>query len=52
VLRQHGENARAFVAHRVGALAAAGDEAGVMTWMAIATRMDLLVADPAESLPS
>jgi hypothetical protein len=42
VLQQHGDRAPVFVAERIGALALAGDEAGVAAWRAIATRMDRL----------
>jgi hypothetical protein len=38
-MRQHGEQAPLFVAERVGALALAGDAAGVATWKAVATRV-------------
>ena len=44
VLRQHGEDALTFVADRLGALALAGDAAGVATWKAIAARMQELGA--------
>jgi hypothetical protein len=52
VLRQHGERAPDFIAERVSALASAGDQLGVSTWLAIATRMDQLVTEPGEGLPS
>jgi len=39
VERQHGERAPVFVAERIGALALAGDAAGVARWKAIAARM-------------
>jgi hypothetical protein len=42
VLRQHGSRAPIFVAERVGALALAGDGAGIATWRAIAERIDQL----------
>jgi len=43
VQRQHGEQAPVFIAERIGALAlAAGDEAGIATWKAIAARYDQL----------
>lgn len=42
VLRQHGDGVDAFIADRVAALAAGGDQAGVQTWVAIAQRVDLL----------
>ncbi len=37
--RQHGARAPVFVAERIGALALAGDAAGVDRWKAIAARM-------------
>ncbi|WP_447753182.1 DUF6961 family protein [Sphingopyxis fribergensis] len=40
--RQHGARAPVFVAERIGALALAGDAAGVARWTAIAARMDQL----------
>jgi len=42
VERQHGDDAPRFVAERIGALAVAGDQAGVATWKAIAWRLDQL----------
>ena len=39
VERQHVERAPVFVAERIGALALAGDAAGVARWKAIAARM-------------
>jgi hypothetical protein len=42
VERQHGKDAPRFVAERIGALAVAGDQAGVATWKAIAQRLDRL----------
>jgi hypothetical protein len=36
VIEQHGDHAPMFVAERIGALAVAGDQAGVDTWQAIA----------------
>lgn len=42
VERQHGARAPVFVAERIGALALAGDAAGVARWTAIAARMDQL----------
>jgi hypothetical protein len=44
VLRQHGERAPTFVAERLGALALAGDTAGVATWKVIAARLQELSA--------
>ena len=40
--RIHGETAPDFIAERIGALAAAGDEAGVRRWIEIADRFDRL----------
>jgi len=42
VEKQHGDEADAFVASRVQALALAGDKAGVDRWMAIADCLDKL----------
>ncbi|RYD45602.1 MAG: hypothetical protein EOP63_00600 [Sphingomonadales bacterium] len=42
--RQHGARAPVFVAERIGALALAGDTAGIARWRAIAARMDQLVS--------
>jgi hypothetical protein len=42
VERIHGDQAPAFIAERIGALAAAGDEAGVQRWREIADRFDQL----------
>lgn len=39
VLRQHKDEAPLFVAERIGALALAGDAAGVGTWKEIARRL-------------
>jgi hypothetical protein len=44
VLEQHGERAPLFVAERLGALALAGDAAGVAAWQAIARRVAALSA--------
>lgn len=46
VLCRHGEEASAFVCERVATLARAGDEAGVKTWLSIATRIDALSERP------
>jgi hypothetical protein len=43
-LEQHGLDAPRFVATRIGALAAAGDIAGVIAWKEIARRMNELTA--------
>lgn len=40
--RQHGARAPVFVAERIGALALAGDGAGIERWKAIASRMERL----------
>ena len=40
VQRMHGESAPVFVAERIGALALAGDAAGVERWRQIATKLD------------
>ena len=42
VLQQRGDLTDEHIAERVAALAAAGDEAGVATWRAIADRIDTL----------
>lgn len=42
VLRQHGDYTDSFIAQRVGELAKRGDESGVATWRAIASRVDQL----------
>jgi hypothetical protein len=42
VEKEHGDRAPVFVAERIGALALAGDAAGVETWKAIASRMEQL----------
>ena len=42
VIGTHGEEAMAFVADRVAALAREGDEAGIQTWRMIADRIDAL----------
>lgn len=42
--RQHGTAAAEFIAGRVKALAIAGDEAGVLRWLAIADCLDALAA--------
>ena len=38
----HGQQAPRFIAERIGMLALAGDAAGVVTWRAIAVRVDQL----------
>lgn len=42
VRKEHGDKAPAFIAERIGALALAGDAAGVATWKAIAARSEAL----------
>jgi hypothetical protein len=42
VERIHGDQAPAFIAERIGALAMAGDQAGVQRWREIADRLDQL----------
>ncbi|KQZ61214.1 hypothetical protein EEB18_001735 [Sphingopyxis sp. OPL5] len=42
VEKQHGAGAPRFVAARIGALALAGDKAGVERWKAIAAKLDAL----------
>ncbi len=39
VLQTHGDKAPLYVAEQIGALALAGDEAGIRTWQAIAERI-------------
>jgi hypothetical protein len=48
-IEQHGSDAPLFVASRIGALAVAGDPAGVAAWKEIARRMVQLTADPVTS---
>jgi hypothetical protein len=50
VERQHGEGAPAFIAERTGALALAGDVAGIARWNEIAARIDQLRGMPHPSL--
>jgi len=52
VMHEHGNWAPAFVAQRIGALALSGDKRGVEAWVAIATKMDEVAADPTASSPS
>lgn len=42
VHRQHGEEASAFIATRIGELVLAGDTEGVNRWKQIASRLDQL----------
>ena len=43
VLRLHGDRARVFVAERIGALALAGDVAGIQRWKEIAAKLQQLI---------
>lgn len=43
ILRIHKDRARIFVAERVGALALAGDAAGVQRWKEIAFKLQQLI---------
>ncbi|WP_336974130.1 DUF6961 family protein [Sphingobium aromaticiconvertens] len=43
VIKQHGAKAPAYVATRIGQLAADGDLNGVQAWQAIAARVDQLM---------
>jgi hypothetical protein len=52
VIEEHGETAPLFVAERIGALAAAGDEAGIRAWQEIARRMERLASRPSGTLYS
>jgi hypothetical protein len=49
VLQQHGDGAPVHVAERIGALALAGDMAGVETWKQIAARVQRLSEPPAQA---
>ena len=51
VERQHGDDAPRIVAERIGALALAGDQAGVATWKAIAWRLDQLRRSEDHGMP-
>ncbi len=42
----HGPGAARYVAERIGALALAGDQAGVDRWKAIASKLDQLLRGP------
>lgn len=48
VLNHHGPDVDAFLAERMAALAAAGDDAGSRAWLAIADRVDQLRQTAAE----
>jgi hypothetical protein len=51
-LEQHGTEAQVFVATRIGALAAAGDMAGVAAWKEVARRVVQLGNDAPGKLDS
>jgi len=46
ILRIHQDRARVFVAERIGALAIAGDTAGVERWKEIAAKLQQLIEAP------
>lgn len=46
VMEQHGSRAPLFIATRIGALAMAGDAAGVAAWKEIARRVTALAGPP------
>jgi len=48
VERLHGDQAPLFVAERIGALALAGDDAGIARWVEIAKKLDWLRRAAAE----
>lgn len=48
LMKQHGEHAPRRVAERIGALAVAGDMAGVALWKDIACRMDMMMRCPTQ----
>ncbi|MDT7532426.1 hypothetical protein OVY48_03125 [Sphingobium sp. SA2] len=48
LMKQHGEHAPRRVAERIGALAVAGDMAGVAMWKDIARRMDMMMRSPVQ----
>lgn len=43
VIRIHGDGAERYICERIGALALAGDQAGIERWRAIARRIDALL---------
>lgn len=43
ILRRHGDQAPVYIAERIAALAATGDQAGVDRWKEIAARLDRLL---------
>ena len=48
VLQAHGDKAPLHVAEQIGALALAGDAAGIQTWQAIAARIVQLTSETAD----
>ena len=48
LMKQHGEHAPRKLAERIGALAVAGDMAGVAMWKDIARRMDMMMRSPVQ----
>ena len=48
VLQAHGDKAPLHVAEQIGALALAGDAAGIRTWQAIAARIVKLTSETAD----
>ncbi len=46
ILRIHQDRARVFVAERIGALAIAGDIAGIKRWKEIAAKLQQLIEAP------
>jgi hypothetical protein len=46
VVKQHGDAAPKHIAERIGALALAGDVAGIKAWKGIAARVVQLRAEP------
>lgn len=46
ILRIHQDRARVFVAERIGALALAGDAAGIERWKEIAAKLQQLIEAP------
>lgn len=47
VERDHGDDAPRYIAERIGAAAAEGDQIGIDLWKAVATRLDQLRQKPA-----
>jgi hypothetical protein len=43
----HGDDAPQYIAERIGAAAAQGDQTGIDLWKAVATRLDQLRQKPA-----